>query len=488
MLHINETWQTKLLQWGNNMAANSNRPSEINCAVKDGTTPFTPDGWINTEKKTIIAFRLIVGLAVFALFWGQQQTESIGWQFYFLGTLFLASNLVFLLERDQVFTLERIQFSVLLFDLVMICVLAIYLSAARMEFYIVLFLTVFIAAASKKLIYAFGASVVMGGLYFVLESAHVDVNESVLTTSFFAKTTLFFCISCFVGYISDLAETRKANIAKLSRHANKMTAFAVEQNKMASIGVLAGGVAHEFNNIIAGIQGYLELAEMNAVDQAELLKVIYANCNRAAGIIRDLLTFSRKNGDSENGVEPETILEQVIRMLDKECNNNNVEIILRAKEVSRVRLPEGLFDRIALNLLKNAITISEHESKIIVTLEETDGVVKFSVKDFSDGVFHDSIVNILDPSFDENTLTGKSDKTIHGIDLAVSKYLVCEFGGELVVNTDEDEGTTIEVSLPTVSVMQEVDLASSQIHKKVTTNNENSARDALLEHVFGQGS
>jgi PAS domain S-box-containing protein len=171
--------------------------------------------FLTDEKRLLIALRLVVALVVVAFFFSRPAHFKTPWQFWYTLVVFILSNAAFVFEKLKAIRTRRVHFLVFAFDLAMISVLVIFLGQRSREFYVVFFMTIFVAAAGKSMRYAFAISAVMSALYWFLALRGVADVES-FSGAFLTQVVFFFVVSMFVGYLSEEAEARRRRAEQLA--------------------------------------------------------------------------------------------------------------------------------------------------------------------------------------------------------------------------------------------------------------------------------
>lgn len=223
----------------------------------------------------------------------------------------------------------------------------------------------------------------------------------------------------------------------------------IQQEKMAAIGMLAGGVAHEINNPIGGILAFTQLMKRDANDNKALmddLEEIEKAAIRCKKIVSDLLDFSRvtREGDRVE-VDINVLLEKVFPFLQREMRSFNVELEFRGDP----NLPQvvGHADRLQqvfINLMTNACHAMPKGGVLTVeTSRGAGGVVLVKVRDTGEGIPKDLCERIFDPFF-----TTKEPGKGTGLGLSISYRIVREHGGEITCDSVGEGGAEFTVRLP----------------------------------------
>jgi signal transduction histidine kinase len=223
----------------------------------------------------------------------------------------------------------------------------------------------------------------------------------------------------------------------------------IQSEKMASLGVLAGGVAHEINNPLGGILGITQLLLMKYPDNGELgqdLKTIEQAGLHCSKIVKNLLSFSRKSDPSER--EPVVItdlIKQIIMLTGHLFRHNNIELRKEfPSDFPALMVNTKQLQQVMVNLLVNAQQSMNRGGVVCVRgcLEET-GEVTIEVEDQGSGIPDDIINKIFDPFF-----TTKEEGAGTGLGLSVCYRIVQEHGGRIEVDTEPGKGTCMKVILP----------------------------------------
>jgi signal transduction histidine kinase len=383
----------------------------------------------------------------FAFLFGQPHDVHVPWQFYLVMAVFLLSNVVFFFEKAEIFDTLRAQRFIFLFDIGMLTVMMIFLGLTGKEFYLVFLLTIFISAISKKASHAFAISAVMAGLYVVF-SIHGMTQVELTSASFLVRVILFFVVSSFVGHMSEVGEASQRAVSHLTEWKEEAERMAIEQDKMAAVGLLAAGVAHEFNNLLAGLQGYADLARMGEVKADELADLVSQQSKRAASMVRDLLSFSRKRGGDPQRVDVGEAIDQVLRLVEKELAARNIEVDRRIAEGLYVEAEPGVMERMTFNLLTNAINAIDQDGMLTVDLSERNGSVALRVADNGCGMSPEALSHAFELFFSTRSANEGDVARSSGLGLAVSKRLAERCGGTADILSAQGRGTTVTVNLP----------------------------------------
>jgi signal transduction histidine kinase len=235
-----------------------------------------------------------------------------------------------------------------------------------------------------------------------------------------------------------------------------------QAEKMEAIGRLAGGIAHDFNNLLTVINGYSDmlLRSLPSGDPSlELLREIYKAGQRASGLTRQLLAFSRKAGLEPKLIDLRGLVADAARML-RRIVGEDVELTVGGDpSVGAVRADPNQIERVILNLVVNArdamprggtlaldvrdVEVSEAEAHARAGARPGPYVL-LSVSDTGEGMDEATLAQVFEPFF-----TTKGERGT-GLGLATVHEVVRQCGGHVTVRSEPGRGTTFSVYLPRV--------------------------------------
>ncbi|AMW05394.1 hybrid sensor histidine kinase/response regulator [Gemmatimonas phototrophica] len=220
--------------------------------------------------------------------------------------------------------------------------------------------------------------------------------------------------------------------------------------KMEAVGQLAGGVAHDFNNLLAAIRNAVQLAmdELPSNTEARAdLEVAMQTAERAAGLTRQLLAFSRQQPRTASVVDLAALVRDLMGLL-RTSMPASVSIRLSAESLdARVLADRSQLEQVILNLVLNARDSMPAGGQITLTVwvDHFRQLVMFSVTDTGTGMDEGTRVRIFEPFF-----TTKPMGSGTGLGLSVVYGVVTQAGGTIRVDSEPGRGTTMRVSLPLV--------------------------------------
>jgi PAS domain S-box-containing protein len=223
--------------------------------------------------------------------------------------------------------------------------------------------------------------------------------------------------------------------------------------KMASVGLLAAGVAHEVNTPLTGISSYTQmLRDRIETDdpRAELLEKIEKQTFRAAKIINNLLNFSRAAGSEFEPLDVNRVLLDVLSLVEHQLDASRIKVVREmAAELPMVRGNENRLQQVFFNLILNARDAMPSGGWLTLATRADDDAVVVEVRDTGTGIKREDIKRIYDPFF---TTKGIGRGT--GLGLSVSYGILQEHGGTIFVDSAPGQGTTFQVALPPLTAQE----------------------------------
>jgi PAS domain S-box-containing protein len=231
----------------------------------------------------------------------------------------------------------------------------------------------------------------------------------------------------------------------------------VVAGRMAAVGTLAAGVAHEINNPLASILGNLEylsgrLGRADGPDDVrEVLVGTRQSAQRIRDVVRNLMLFSGAGGDSETAVDVRRLLDAVLDIVGTELRER-AHVTREYEETPPVLANEGRLAHAFVQLLRNAAQAippgapSSHEVRIRAATSR-DGRVLVEIRDDGVGIPATLRERIFDPFF-----TTRPVGTAIGLGLSTAHAIVTAIGGSLSLDSEPDEGSTFRVSLPAAAL------------------------------------
>ncbi|WP_373500932.1 ATP-binding protein [Desulfococcus sp.] len=225
-------------------------------------------------------------------------------------------------------------------------------------------------------------------------------------------------------------------------------------SKMASIGRLAAGIAHEINNPLAIINEKAGLIKdlfnykKEYAEDVRLVKIvdsIITSVERCGTITKRLLGFARQSDILVQQVNVEELIREVLSFTGKEAEYRSIEVSIQVSaDLPPIESDLGKLQQIFLNLINNSFAAMTDGGHLVISAEMNDRQeVVVSVQDDGCGIPASDLARVFEPFFSTKTQKGGT-----GLGLSITYNLVKEIGGQVDVRSEEGVGTTFEVHLP----------------------------------------
>jgi PAS domain S-box-containing protein len=227
----------------------------------------------------------------------------------------------------------------------------------------------------------------------------------------------------------------------------KLEEQVLRQERLASLGLLAAGVAHEVNTPLTGISSYTQLLleELPEGDpRIETLAKIEAQTRRASNIVNSLLNLARPERTELERLSLNDVACETLQLFAPQVRSTGISITTALDpELPEIRANRGKLQQVLLNLLMNARDACGRGGAIAISTSRCGETVRIEVVDNGVGIAESDLPRIFDPFF---TTKGRGKGT--GLGLSVSYGIVQEHGGEIHVDSAPGEFTRFQVELP----------------------------------------
>ncbi|MFC2060370.1 nitrogen regulation protein NR(II) [Chloroflexota bacterium] len=223
----------------------------------------------------------------------------------------------------------------------------------------------------------------------------------------------------------------------------------IAQDRLASIGELTSGIAHELNNPLSnviGFSGLLLKRDLPADIEADL-NVISSEAERAARIVDNLLTFARKQPEDKSPIDVNKIMEKTLELRTHEQKINDIQIVTRfTPGLPEIMGNDFQLRQVFLNIIMNAqfFMIEAHgKGMLTISTERAGDFIRISFTDDGPGIPRENVALIFNPFFTTKEV-GKGT----GLGLSICYGIVTEHGGRIWAEIKPGEGTTFIIELP----------------------------------------
>jgi len=223
-----------------------------------------------------------------------------------------------------------------------------------------------------------------------------------------------------------------------------------QAERLASLGTLAGGIAHEFHNVIGGIRGCAGelLADESAADRRETLSVIQRAADRATGIVQQLLRFARRSVEQRSDVDLAAVVEDALRLCEPAARRQGVRVERALRPGVVVHGDGDGLHQVVVNLLTNALQAMPDGGALRLAVDQAAGGAQIVVADTGVGIAATDLEHIFEPFFTTRDREEGPSRRGTGLGLSVSYGIVTAHGGRITVASTPGAGTTFTVTLP----------------------------------------
>lgn len=256
----------------------------------------------------------------------------------------------------------------------------------------------------------------------------------------------------------------------------------IQKEKMASLGQLSAGIAHEINNPVNFVNGnaealHLDLSEIKPILVAvaqlskredpssviqelqklsatidtdfllteilQLTESIQRGSSRIQTIVSSLKSFSHSSGEEFQEIDLNEILDATLNILTHKLRLKETKLVKNYGEIPKIYCQPGKISQVTMNMLDNAIDAIEKEGEIRISTKEKENKILLKISDNGSGIDEISKNKVFDPFFTTKEL-GEGT----GLGLSISYGIIKDHGGEIQVDSELGEGTSFEISLP----------------------------------------
>lgn len=233
----------------------------------------------------------------------------------------------------------------------------------------------------------------------------------------------------------------------------------LQSEKLAIMGQLAAGVAHEINNPINGIITYIHLL-LKKLDENKVetetwkknLKLVERETKRIGRLVKNLLNFSRKTEPDLGQVSLKQLIEESLSLLEDQFLIKNIKIIKDYVDgIPNVLGDYNQLQQVIMNLVLNAVQAVDKQGKIKITLaaegaKGSECFINLNIWDNGAGIPKEDLDKVFDPFY--TTKTGNKGGV--GLGLSIAKQIINEHHGRITIQSEVGKGTNVSIRLPTL--------------------------------------
>ncbi|MCP3873646.1 MAG: PAS domain S-box protein [Desulfobacteraceae bacterium] len=261
------------------------------------------------------------------------------------------------------------------------------------------------------------------------------------------KSTILVLITGGVDYGAFGCDKTYHFIIKNINDRRQMEQQIIQADKLAALGELSAGVAHEINNPLGIILGYTQLVLKEEPKHRGDLKIIEKHVKNCQAVVSDLLSFSRKGSTQKTNIDINTMVKNVIDFLSNHSDFRNVDINYHFNTDTYLSITgnEQEMGQVIMNLVINACHAVDGHGNITISTGTENELISITIEDNGKGIEKKDLSKIFDPFF-----TTKPVGQGTGLGLSVGYGIVKRHGGDIVVKSQPGKGTVFIITLPKV--------------------------------------
>ncbi|MFC2005465.1 PAS domain S-box protein [Chloroflexota bacterium] len=254
-------------------------------------------------------------------------------------------------------------------------------------------------------------------------------------------------VKYYVGVQRDITERKQAE-----EREKQLQQELIISNRLATVGTMASGIAHEINNPLTGVIGFSDLLLKKDLpeDIEKDVNIIYEGARRIASVTNQMLAFARQHPTERANDNINDIIETTLAMRAYEIESSNIKVTTDlASDIPLTLCDAGQLQQVFLNIILNAGTemmLAHSKGNLTVTTERIDNNIRVSFKDDGPGISKNDLERIFDPFF----TTRDPDKGT-GLGLSICHSIVTQHGGKIYAQSRWGKGATFFVELPIIT-------------------------------------
>jgi two-component system NtrC family sensor kinase len=246
----------------------------------------------------------------------------------------------------------------------------------------------------------------------------------------------------------ELGELARAfnRMTSIIKHNKEIEANLAQQGKMASLGILSSGVAHEINNPLGVILGYASYLEGKLTEDDPNYNYIHEikrESKRCKKIVQDLLSYARTPRSELEDTDINLVIDQIVDFAANHTDMHHVSVVKDfSPGIPHIMVDADQMRQVAINLILNAGAAMPAGGKLIVrTCRDDEGYATIIFQDNGAGIPPENLGKIFEPFF-----TTKARGT--GLGLAITRQIIEQHQGKIEIDSEVGQGTTVIIKLP----------------------------------------
>ncbi|MDD5122540.1 MAG: PAS domain S-box protein [Dehalococcoidales bacterium] len=290
-----------------------------------------------------------------------------------------------------------------------------------------------------------------------LKNSQNEIIMGEISTTFLLKDGKPYRV---ISVVRDITEK-----LKIEKEKETLRRKAEISSRLATVGEMAAGIAHEINNPLTSVIGFADLLleEDLPAETREQLKIIAEGSNRVKGIIKRLLTFARQVTPQKVMLDIHDLLDGTLELRTYVLNTSNIKVVKKyARKIPRVYADASQLQQIFMNFIVNAEQAMKkfrNRGELTITTGCDEEFVYISFKDNGPGMSEEVISRIYDPFF-----TTKDPGEGTGLGIPLANAIVLDHGGSINIESEPGKGSRFTVRLPLPKMSEQ-----SQASQKTTS-------------------
>ena len=267
------------------------------------------------------------------------------------------------------------------------------------------------------------------------------------------------------GIGKDITDRKKAEKEK-----EKLRAQLIQSVKMAALGTLASGIAHGFSNLLQIMIGHVAFAQRTKKreDMKHALNIVLDTSDRAAKIIKDLLTFSRQEVSERELCDITELIESVLSLAEEQLKKYNIKVVRKYERTPVIEVNKTEIQQVFLAIVINARdAMLPKGGKLEICVKQVKENIEVSFSDTGKGIEKENLSKVFEPFYTTKGPLGGSTVPGTGLGLSVSYGIIQRHRGTIEVNSQVGQGTTFTVKLPVKEVEPKERVVKEQKKKEI---------------------
>lgn len=418
-------------------------------------------------KTALISFRILIlfFLFFFVLYGRREGAENELWQTFPLQKLLILAAIqfvsnIFLAVAPEKLLRKGLSVWLFFFDIVLVSVALYWTQGFESDLFLIYFLVVFMTVIARKPAVSFLVAALACVLYGFIFLKSQSLSE-LMQPSIMIRFPLLWVVAFFSSWIAHDAESEKDALKA------EMQAHWIHSEKLAALGEMASGIAHEINNPLTSILGTVQLilnesGEGDGIVHKELviskedMKVIERNTVRCKKIVSDMLKFSSQHEFCFENMDVKQPLMDAFSLLQNRIKFSKIGVIwknLNEPVVQKVSASAVHLEQVFFNLIANAVQAMSQGGTLTITIDRKKNVskrnicsefIEVMIQDTGIGIDPENMKRLFQPFF---TTKGNGQGT--GLGLTVAHSIIAKHNGKIFVESKGvHQGTKVVVQLP----------------------------------------